>query len=94
MVKIVPTIRIVNVVARVKTEHLDLYKMSKANKKMVFDQELRLAWHPTVSGHGKLTLMKGGITIAGAKSVSEAKRELGLCLKRLNFYYVDYGTKH
>ncbi|MCL5239713.1 MAG: hypothetical protein M1286_04595 [Candidatus Marsarchaeota archaeon] len=86
-------VKIVNVVARVKTPPLDLYKMAKANKNMVFDQDLRLAWHPTTCGHGNITLMKGGISIAGARSVREAKKELGLCLSRLKFYYIGDGTK-
>lgn len=87
--KIKFSIKIVNVVARVKTRPLDLYRMAKANKNMVFDEELRLAWHPTVCGHGTISLMKGGISIAGARSVREAKMELELCLERLKFYYID-----
>ena len=93
MAKLNPSIRIVNVVARVKTKPLDLYKMAKANKKMVFDQEVRLAWYPTVCGYGKMTLMKGGITIAGARTIREAKRELRLCLDRLKFYYITDEAK-
>lgn len=80
-------VRIVNVIAYMKTKHLDLNRMAKHNKEIDYDENIRLGWIKTTLGHGKITIMKGGLNIVGMKSEKEARSELRKALKRLKFYY-------
>ena len=88
-------IKVLNVIARLEfNRDLNLLKIALENKERVrYNETTRFCRMQPQGGHGTITITKHGLFILGAKSQTEAKKELYAALKLLKLFYIENGKK-